>query len=205
MKRLLHVGCGPTTKTYLPEYFHGDEWREVRFDIDPQYKPDIIGTTTNMSAVATGSMAALYSSHNIEHLFPHEVPVALGEFRRVLSDDGFAVVTCPDLQSVCRLVADGNLTGPVYTTPRGPVAPIDMLYGFRPETRSGNQFWAHKCGFIRSSLISALSEVGFAVVATGIRGFELWAIARKSPASDADMRQLALAVFGPKDRSDPIG
>ena len=54
---------------------------------------------TDMSAVETGSMDALFSSHNVEHLYPHEVPVAFVEFHRVLNDDGFAIITGPDLQS----------------------------------------------------------------------------------------------------------
>lgn len=53
----------------------------------------MLGTMTSMDAVQTGSMDALFSSHNIEHLYPYEVPVALAEFRRVLNDDGFAVIT----------------------------------------------------------------------------------------------------------------
>ena len=48
------------------------EWQEVRLDISEQVAPDIIGTITDMEAVADGSMDALWSSHNIEHVFPHE-------------------------------------------------------------------------------------------------------------------------------------
>jgi len=77
-------------------------------DIDPSVAPDIVGTMTDMSAVATASIDAIFSSHNIEHLYPHEVPIALAEFLRVLKDDGFAVVTCPDLRSQadCRRSSD---------------------------------------------------------------------------------------------------
>jgi predicted SAM-dependent methyltransferase len=85
-----------------------------------------------MSAVASGSVDAIFSSHNIEHVYPHEVPQALGEFLRVLSDDGFAVITCPDLQSVCALVAEDKLLEPAYTAPAGPITPLDILYGHRP-------------------------------------------------------------------------
>jgi predicted SAM-dependent methyltransferase len=38
-------------------------------------------------------MDALYSSHNIEHVFAHEVVPTLKEFRRVLKPDGFVVIT----------------------------------------------------------------------------------------------------------------
>jgi ubiquinone/menaquinone biosynthesis C-methylase UbiE len=54
---------------------------------------------TDMSAVADASVDAIFSSHNIEHLYPHEVPVALGEFLRVLKPDGFAIITWGTLQA----------------------------------------------------------------------------------------------------------
>ena len=49
------------------------------------------------------------SPHNIEHLYPHEVSLALAEFRRVLKPEGL-FDPCPDLQSVCNLVAEDKLT-----------------------------------------------------------------------------------------------
>ena len=83
MKQFLHVGCGPQNKTSI-KGFNQSDWSEVRFDIDPQVNPDIEGTLTDMTLVKTGSMDALFSSHNIEHVYPHEVPMALKEFLRVL-------------------------------------------------------------------------------------------------------------------------
>jgi len=50
-------------------------------DIDQSVNPDIVGTMTDMSQVQGASVDALFSSHNIEHLYPHEVPVALADFR----------------------------------------------------------------------------------------------------------------------------
>jgi predicted SAM-dependent methyltransferase len=108
MKSFLHVGCGPQNKTGL-KGFNTDEWKEIRFDIDENVKPDIQGTLTDMSLVGTSSVDAIYSSHNIEHIFAHEVPIALKEFNRVLKDDGIVVITCPDLQSVCDAVAKNKL------------------------------------------------------------------------------------------------
>ena len=132
MKKLLHVGCGPKTKAQTTREFNTPEWQEIRLDIDKSVNPDVIGTMTDMSEIETGSIDAIYSSHNIEHLYPHEVGIALTEFHRVLADDGFVMLTCPDLQSVCKLVAEDKLLEPAYTSPAGPIAPIDMLYGFRP-------------------------------------------------------------------------
>ena len=85
-------------------------------------------------------MDAVWSSHNVEHLYPHEVPVALAEFRRVLKPEGFAIVTCPDLQAVAELVAQDKLTQPAYQSPSGPISPLDILYGHRPALALGNLF-----------------------------------------------------------------
>src|ERR1700761_4600994 len=108
----LHVGCGPAHKDQTTRTFAGPDWRELRLDIDPQVSPDIVGTMTDMGGVPSESVDAVFSSHNIEHLYPHEVLLALGEFLRVLRPEGFLVVTCPDLQSVSELVAQDRLLEP---------------------------------------------------------------------------------------------
>jgi predicted SAM-dependent methyltransferase len=199
MKTLLHVGCGPKRKAQTTRGFNTEAWREIRLDIDSSVQPDVIGTMTDMSAVALGSVDAIFSSHNIEHLYPHEVPIALREFLRVLDDDGFVVLTCPDLQSVCALIAQDMLTDTAYSSPAGPIAPIDILYGHRPSMMRGNLFMAHRCGFTQKVLGGTLRDVGFQTVATKSRGrepfFDLWALASKSPRSESDMRALATVHF----------
>jgi ubiquinone/menaquinone biosynthesis C-methylase UbiE len=197
MQSFLHVGCGPKHKDRTTVGFNYDNWREIRLDIDESVKPDIIATMTDMSSVAPASVDAVFSSHNIEHLYPHEVPVALQEFWRVLNDDGFAVITCPDLQSVCALVSADKLTEPAYQSGVGPIAPIDILYGHRPAMARGNLYMAHRCGFTRRVLAATLQGVGFKSVAATARphAFDLWALASKSERSEAQMRALVKAHF----------
>lgn len=72
-KSFLHVGCGPQTKHSL-KGFGSEDWTEVRYDIDPNVHPDILGSITDMSAVESESVDAIYSSHNVEHVYPHQVP-----------------------------------------------------------------------------------------------------------------------------------
>ena len=48
-----------------------------------------IGSILDMSDVQDGSVNAVYSSHNLEHIYFHEVPRALELIFRVLSDDGY--------------------------------------------------------------------------------------------------------------------
>ncbi|ETR69140.1 MAG: Methyltransferase type 11 [Candidatus Magnetoglobus multicellularis str. Araruama] len=69
----LHVGCGSRHKDQTTAGFNTPEWKELRFDIDPNNHPDILGEMTDMVTVPNGSVDAVYSSHNIEHLYPHEV------------------------------------------------------------------------------------------------------------------------------------
>lgn len=193
MKTFLHVGCGGSRKEHTTPAFAQDDWRELRFDIDEKAKPDIVGTMTDMTAVSSASVDALYSSHNIEHLFPHEVPVALAEFHRVLKADGFVVVTCPDIQSVAALVAEGRLVDAAYVSSAGPIAPLDILYGLRSALEAGNHYMAHKCGFTEQLLARELMAAGFASVAHLRRpaSFDLWAVASKSSLSNEALRALA--------------
>lgn len=197
MKTLLHVGCGGKRKHQTTAAFNTPEWRELRLDIDASVQPDLTGSMTDMQAVPDASIDAIFSSHNIEHLYPHEVPVALAEFLRVLKPDGFAVITCPDLQSVAKHVAEDRLTEPLYQSPAGPIAAIDILYGFRPSMARGQHYMAHRCGFTRKLLAATLRQAGFAGVAALARPryLDLWALASKSALSDADLRALADAHF----------
>lgn len=197
MKTFLHVGCGPMQKDGTTRTFNASEWKEIRFDIDESVKPDVIGTMVNMSAVATASVDAIFSSHNIEHLYPHEVPLALGEFLRVLRADGVAIITCPDLQSICTLVVNDGLTEPAYMSSVGPISPIDVLYGHRVPMANGNLYMAHRTGFTQKTLANALSEAGFQAVVTDVRPqhFDIWAVATKSPRSNQELIELAEAHF----------
>jgi hypothetical protein len=195
----LHVGCGGSTKVDAAPGFSGDDWREIRLDMDPSVAPDIVASMTDMAVVPDAAVDAIYSSHNIEHLYPHEVPIAFAEFHRVLRPDGFLVLTCPDLQSVCRLVADGKLDAPAYFTPNGePITALDVLYGHRPSMAEGNLFMAHRCGFTQPSLMEAARQVGFKRGYSLQRPstFDLWLIAFKSEVSTDQMMRQA-GVFLP--------
>ena len=161
MQTFLHVGCGPVKQAQIPG-FSNSNWKEIRFDIDKNVNPDIEGTLTDMSKVESGSVDAIYSSHNIEHVYPHEVPIVLNEFFRVLKKDGIVVVVCPDLQSVCEAVVNDKLYDPLYTTSEGlPICPIDILYGWRLPISKGNEYMAHKGGFTYSVLSEEFNKAGF--------------------------------------------
>jgi hypothetical protein len=125
----------------------------------------------------------------------------LSEFLRVLKPDGFAVITCPDLQAVCALVAEDKLTEPAYTSPAGPIAPLDILYGHRPAMNAGNLYMAHRCGFTEKVLSGTLQSSGFKRVASMKRGapyFDLRALATKADLNEEELLQLAKNHFTPR-------
>lgn len=193
MSRFLHVGCGRNTKANTTAGLNNDAWQEVRFDIDPDCSPDIVGSIVDMSGVAAASFDAVFSSHSLEHIYAHEVPLAISEFARILTDDGFVVLTCPDLQAACEVIARDKLLEPLYTSPAGPIAPIDVLFGHRASIAAGNHYMAHKCGFTYSALSRLFLSSGFKSVFGGRRGapaFDLWIIAFKQQKPEAELAEL---------------
>jgi protein O-GlcNAc transferase len=178
-KKVLHVGCGPYSSSGLHETFKTDTWQEVRLDIDPNVKPDIISSITDMSPVTSQSVDAIWSSHNIEHIYPHEVPIALAEFYRVLKPGGFVLITLPDIQKVAEYVAQGNLEEPIYLSSAGPIAAIDILYGLGTDLAKGKYYMAHRTGFTQESLDQKMQQAGFHPVEVRSENLNLWATAYK--------------------------
>jgi SAM-dependent methyltransferase len=198
MKTLLHVGCGPKKIDKTTKGFNQGDWQELRLDIDESVSPDLIGTMTDMTSVPNQSVDAIFSSHNIEHLYPHEVPLALAEFKRVLKSDGFVVLTCPDLKSVCELIVNDQLTVGAYTSPAGEITPLDILYGYRPAISRGNLYMAHRCGFTQKTLVATFKDAGFKKVASTERSkpcYDLWIVATGHDVQDEEILELAQLHF----------
>jgi ubiquinone/menaquinone biosynthesis C-methylase UbiE len=198
MKTLLHVGCGPQDKSEV-KGFNNDNWNEIRLDIDKDVNPDIVGTLTDLNLVETASVDAVYSAFNIDHIYPHEVPVALKEFYRVLKDDGIVVITCPDMQGVCEAIAEDKLLETLYESVSGPISPIDVLFGNRREIAEGNEYMAKKGGFTYSTLDRVFFEAGFMTRVGGRREgmYELFLVAFKQEKSNEEIQRIAIP-FIPK-------
>ena len=192
MKTFLNVGCGQISETQILGFDDGN-WNEIRFDIDEDVNPDIVGTLTDMKSVDTASVDAIYSAYNIDHIYPHEVPVALGEFYRVLKDDGLVVIKCPDIQRVCEEIVQDKLLETLYESPIGPVSAIDIMYGNRREISEGNYYMEKKVGFTYSVLNGAFAEAGFKARYGGRseRGWELALIAFKQKKSEDEIIKTA--------------
>jgi protein O-GlcNAc transferase len=195
---VLHVGPGHRKNgAKLPLAFQSSEWKELRLDIESANEPDIVGSMLDMGEVLNASVDAVYSAHNIEHVYAHEVPQVLKEFLRVLQPDGFLMITCPDLQSVGQLVADDKLAEAAYVSPAGPITPLDILYGHGAALAAGHEFMAHKCGFTLKTLTQALHVAGFTSSAgkRRVRGLDLWVLATKEKMEETPLRELAEKIL----------
>ena len=179
IKKFLHVGCGHNKKEHTTKVFNTDAWEEVRLDINPTVNPDIISSIQDMSSILDSSYDAIFSSHNIEHIFAHEVIDTFKEFRRVLKDGGYLILTCPDIKSVCSVIASGKVNNKLYDSPAGPIYPLDILYGFRQSIASGNEFMVHKYGYTAETMHLIMNEAGFNsfCVAEAEGTYSLWLIA----------------------------
>lgn len=193
-KVLLHVACGADTIQKLQlKGFRETAWDEVRLDANAEVEPDLLGSMVDMSAVADAYADVLFSSHGIEHLYWHEVPLAFAEFKRTLKDDGFAVITCPDVQAAAEMIAQDRMFDVAYQSAAGPITPFDILYSYRPFVRANPQWMSHHCGFTLTTLIDVLKQAGFASV-LGLRrpgAFDLWVLASKSTRSAEELQALA--------------
>jgi SAM-dependent methyltransferase len=191
-KRVLNAGSGPYSPKKLHSVFEG--WDEVRLDIDPRAKPHLVSSITDMRAVIPEpAFDAIWCSHNIEHLYAHEVKPALLEFRRVLKPSGFALITCPDIEAVAALIVSGRLETPAYMSPAGPVAALDMVYGHSPSIENGNVFMAHNTGFTAERLGNLLIDSGFHEAwTTKGTDYDLWAVALMPEADGPSIQQSLL-------------
>lgn len=191
-KTVLHVGCG--SEYILNTHgFDSANWRELRLDIDDSFNPDIVGDMLDMKDIKDCSVDAIFSSHNIEHLYANDVPIALKEFLRVLRPDGYLVLTCPDLKSACTAIAQDKSDEPLYYTSSGQaITPLDIIYGYHNYATSDNPYMLHKCGFTSKTLMQCLLSVGFAnaAVASFSKSFALYSIATKQKQGNETLKRL---------------
>jgi SAM-dependent methyltransferase len=174
-KRLLNAGSGPAIGAMHPA-FDPSVWTEVRIDIDPRTAPDLVGTISDMHGIVEdGSFDAIWCSHCIEHLHDHEVLPSLREFRRILTDDGFAILSCPNLDAVARLVVSEDIESVAYLSPAGPVRLLDMIFGHSPSIEAGRVHMAHRTGFTVDRLGRLAAKAGFEARVLEGENYDLWA------------------------------
>lgn len=189
---LLNAGCGPHDPSALPAYFQG--WRQIRVDVNTDVEPDVVASITDLSAIGDETVDAVWSAHCVEHLFAHEVPVALAEFRRVLNPSGFACIIVPDVQAIAHWLASDRVHETVYESAVGPVTAHDILWGFGPAIARGETAMAHRCGFTPTLFLERLQAADFPEIALRRRSnLELAALALRQTSGATARRESLMA------------
>lgn len=161
-------------------------------DIDPRNTPDFVQSICDMRGVVEdGSFDAVWSSHCIEHLHDHEVLMALREFKRILREDGFAIVTCPNMDAIAKLLVSEDIESVAYLSPAGPIKLLDMIFGHSRSIEAGQTFMTHKTGFTADRLGRLATSAGFAEarVVDG-ENYDLWAALMMPKANLAELATL---------------
>lgn len=166
---------------------------EMKYDIDEHCGPDIVGSMTSLEILKDQTFQGIYSSHNLEYIFEHEVGECLGEFLGVLDDDGFLVLLCADLLSISEFISKHGLTSVAYDSSEGAIRPLDMLFGYSPAISRGQHYMAHRTGFTAKSLSHHVSKAVFKTVFTVEfkRHFELRCVAFKSRRGNRELKEYA--------------
>jgi SAM-dependent methyltransferase len=194
-KRVLNAGSGPRSARQLHPVFAADRWEEVRFDIDPRANPDVVGSITETRKHFTDrSFDAVWCSHALEHLYAHEVPVAVSELRHILKADGFALIRSPDVEIAASLLLEHGGDYIAYRSPAGPITPLDLLFGHSASIARGMTAMCHHTGFTCAVLGQRLLEAGFPTVLATRDRFVLWALALMERADQTAIQNEMLAA-----------
>lgn len=202
MKRVLNVG-GNSKNIAIPSIY--DEWENVLLDIDPACNPDVLCDARELGTLIEGTYDSVYCSHNLEHYHHHDVARVLAGFCHVLKDDGFVYILVPDIAWLMREVAEKDLDigDLLYQSTAGPITVRDVVYGYGEEiARSGNDFFAHKTGFSKSTLTAALHAAGIHWVFADCSNTDITAVGFKQAPTRDGTALLNLPVWGDGDKAD---
>lgn len=164
---VLNVGCGKTALKYQSNAFN--DWNEIRVDFYDNPTANIKSSILDLKEIEDESVDAVWASHVVEHCYFHELPKVFGSMMRVINKEGFVVVRVPDLGYLADKIKEGLLET-LYESPAGPVSPIDMLYGHRPQIERDGEGMAHKTGFTEKSMGQILSSLGINSMVTSCGG-----------------------------------
>ncbi|MBF0379516.1 MAG: class I SAM-dependent methyltransferase [Magnetococcales bacterium] len=193
MRRVLNVG-GNSRDIPIPPIYDG--WEQHLLDIDPKVEPDIILDARMLTTLQGSQYDSVYCSHNLEHYFHHDAKKVLAGFKHVLKEDGFAIITVPDIGELFKIVAEKNLDIDdfLYQSPMGPIKVRDVIYGYGEQIeKSGDEFYAHKTGFTEKSLISILQQSGLQIIFSNSGNLEIHAIAFKNKPTQFAIELLGLS------------
>ena len=107
----------------------------------------------------------------------------------MLKPDGFALITCPDLETVADLILSKGLDNEAYQSPAGSISSLDMLYDHSRSIAGGRTYMAHRTGFTCPRLGQLLIDAQFSTALAKRDRFDLWALALMPIANQERIQQ----------------
>ena len=136
----LDVGSGGKAAPYL-----GEGW----LGVDPFVETADVKAPMWELPYPDNSVAAIFSSHALEHVAKAQVPVTLKEWYRVLQPGGVLILRIPDLEWCCKWFLEHPTTG----------WDMDVIFG---NQQHGGEF--HKTGFTLRIAMQYLLDAGFLIM-----------------------------------------
>ncbi len=159
-KKYLSLVYGGEPHIIMP-VFKSPDWVRVEHDlgaVSDSFEPK----KKSLSKFADRSFDAVSFQQCLQKIHLHEVPKIIAEFRRLLVDDGFVLITTPDLMRVVDYIKNEILEDPVYHSPElGAIYALDMVYGHRKNYEKDGKEAAYQSGYTASSLGRILKDEGF--------------------------------------------
>lgn len=159
------------------------------FDIDPGPEVDYVGDCRDLSRFADNSVDTIYASHVLEHV-PYQgvLQATLNEWFRALVPGGTVMISVPDLETLCRLFLEPELT---YEQ-RFHI--MRVIFGGQIDT-----FDFHYAGLTFEFLTAYLAAAGF----EGIRRVETFDLFQDASLLKVGDRAISLNVIARKPKSGP--
>jgi predicted SAM-dependent methyltransferase len=147
----LHIGCGAK---YLTDWINSDGQAQPVVEGVVGHPDVVLDVYADLAAIPSDSLAHVYWSHGIEHLYRDRVVSVLGELRRVLRSGGLLTLATTSLRGVYEYRYLSQADGPYWN---------EAIFG---ETNSTDHpFASHKLIFDDALLRQCLTLAGFASAA----------------------------------------
>lgn len=145
----LHLGCGPNIL-------------EGYINVEGEYMKDhpeiALHDLTEILPISNDTIDEILSVHVIEHIMPHDVPLMLQDWLRVLRPGGKVAIEWPDLYKMCKFLVEDPSR---FYSKNSKILKRGVAGIFGNIERYRDIAMLHKWGYSADSLKILLTENGF--------------------------------------------
>jgi hypothetical protein len=174
------------------------DWDVVWLDLNPSLQPDLLMDARDLGTLEPEQFDAVFSSHCLEHIYPHDLRALLHGAWHALKENGFMDVVVPNTRlALQRMVEDNlDLDSFLYHSAGGPICVRDTLWGYAryQEFSHHPELHIHKNGFSKRTLANLLMAAEFSTVYVIDDSWDLRVLAFKRKPEARRLESLGVAV-----------